>query len=280
MNIEDTLFVSDLDGTLLRDDQTLSGATTSFLNEAILQGLKFSYATARSITASQFVLHAVNLDNPVILYNGAQIYCPREKAYIHTSCLAPDDYEDILQRLLDDGLEPVVHCMNSSNELRVYLRSASNRSTSRWVNSRLRDGDRRFRLSIDFSEVDPGRVMEILAVAPKRPLEIHEACLAERPSLSCSLQEDIYCRDHYWLEICHREANKGHAVEILKRHLGLKHVVSFGDNHNDIPMFQVSDHSLAVKNSGMSVQESAHEVIGNNNEDAVIEYIRKQMAMT
>ena len=47
---KNTLYVTDLDGTLLRSDATLSPYTVSTINRLTEQGLAFTYATARSIT--------------------------------------------------------------------------------------------------------------------------------------------------------------------------------------------------------------------------------------
>ena len=47
--MKDTLFLSDLDGTLLRADQTLSPYTCGVINRLVAAGVHFSYATARSI---------------------------------------------------------------------------------------------------------------------------------------------------------------------------------------------------------------------------------------
>ena len=43
-----TLYVSDLDGTLLRSDETISDYMNSTINELVNKGMIFSYATARS----------------------------------------------------------------------------------------------------------------------------------------------------------------------------------------------------------------------------------------
>ena len=48
-----TLYVSDLDGTLLRSDETLSTYTCDVINELVEKGMLFSYATARSYHTAQ-----------------------------------------------------------------------------------------------------------------------------------------------------------------------------------------------------------------------------------
>ena len=71
------LFVSDLDGTLLRPDGTLGDRTIRVVNDLIAAGGLFTYATARSFTSASRVTAGLNLELPVITYAGAVIVDPR-----------------------------------------------------------------------------------------------------------------------------------------------------------------------------------------------------------
>lgn len=282
MKPEESLYVTDLDGTLLKDDQTLSKETISFLTNAIENGLNFTYATARSIASSAFVLESLQLKLPVILYNGAQIYCPKKQSYIHTAYMDSDSYLMQLQSLLNDGLDPIVHCLDENDNLNVYFKSVANESTKQWINSRLKNGDKRFRVTHDFSEIDSYKVIELMVVGYYEQLVEYKTALEQDSSISFVLGEDVYCRGYYWLELSHANANKGFAVEKLRKYLFkegivLKNIISFGDNHNDIPMFKQSTKSCAVNNAKASIKDIADSVIKSNNEDAVIGYLKENV---
>lgn len=66
-----TLYVSDLDGTLLRHDQTVSPFTAETINTLTARGMLFSYATARSLVTAKTVTKGLNTHFPLIIYNGA-----------------------------------------------------------------------------------------------------------------------------------------------------------------------------------------------------------------
>ena len=68
-----TLYVSDLDGTLLNRDEKLSEFTVWALNSLIERGMKFTYATARSNHSARRVTAGLTKNLPVIVYNGAFI---------------------------------------------------------------------------------------------------------------------------------------------------------------------------------------------------------------
>ena len=62
-----TLYVSDLDGTLLRSDQRISEYTNRVINELTAKGMLFSYATARSLITAKKVTKGLNAKIPLIL---------------------------------------------------------------------------------------------------------------------------------------------------------------------------------------------------------------------
>lgn len=70
----------------------------------------------------------------------------------------------------------------------------------------------------------------------------------------------------YYLDVTHREANKGNAVRILAGHLGvaLADVAVLGDQANDLPMFDVAGYAVAMGNAPPDVQARAAAVTGTN----------------
>ena len=65
------LYVSDLDGTLLRSNEVTSKYTNQVINSLVEEGMIFSYATARSLVTAKKVTEGINAKIPLIVYNGA-----------------------------------------------------------------------------------------------------------------------------------------------------------------------------------------------------------------
>ena len=70
---KDLLYVSDLDGTLLDMHSEFPRHWVERLNRLIDRGLKFTIATARNYDSVHPILHEVNLQLPLILFNGAYL---------------------------------------------------------------------------------------------------------------------------------------------------------------------------------------------------------------
>ena len=54
-------------------------------------------------------------------------------------------------------------------------------------------------------------------------------------------------------------------------------LVVFGDNNNDIEMFEIADLPIALENSVQVLKNIAVETIGSNDEDSVAKYIYKKV---
>ena len=81
----------------------------------------------------------------------------------------------------------------------------------------------------------------------------------------------------YWLTIHDCKATKDQAIRTLIENYGLEksEIVVFGDQINDIKMFKIADHAIAVANADIKLKRCAPLVIGLNTEDSVVKYIHQ-----
>ena len=86
-----TLFLTDLDGTLLNSNAQLSDFSKSGLNKLIKKGMLFSLATARTFATVVDLFEGVNLNLPFILMNGVVIYDPVEQKNVVLHSVNTDD---------------------------------------------------------------------------------------------------------------------------------------------------------------------------------------------
>ena len=78
-----TLYISDLDGTLLNSKKEVTDYTAGIINRCIEAGMLFSVATARMPYGCDYRLKQLNLQTPAILTNGVFIYDFNTKKYLH-----------------------------------------------------------------------------------------------------------------------------------------------------------------------------------------------------
>ena len=93
--------------------------------------------------------------------------------------------------------------------------------------------------------------------------------------LKTEIYEDVYNRGNWFFEIFSQNASKYNAVNYLRDNYSIEHIVAFGDNLNDIPMFKASDECYAVANARDELKEYATEIIDSNTDNGVVKQLAK-----
>ncbi len=262
-----TLYVSDLDGTLLRKNQTLSGFTTETVNRLVKNGVIFSYATARSKITAQKAAAGISPAVPIIVYNGAFILENGTGKILHGNFLGRQATEEIFSLLQKHDVLPVVYAYIDGVEKFSYCKTGHSRGATDFLATR--KGDIRERMT-EKEHLTDGDVFYFSCIDEKDKLEPLYEMLKDQ--YHCIFSCDIYSGD-YWLEVLHKDATKATAVLKLKEMLACDKIVVFGDHENDLSMFRIADQSYAVANAEASVKEAATAVIGSNEEDGVAKWL-------
>lgn len=265
--------MSDLDGTLLGPDSSVSPTSVRLLNESVAAGALVTYATARSFSSSSRVTEGLHLSIPVVTYGGTITADPRSGAPRHV-------------RLLDETVVSGVaaECGRSSEVEPVWFTFEGGRDWVRWRPDRMtagvetftghRAGDRRLRPITPDDPLDHRSVFYVTIVAARPSLVALRGALAgPLRSAAHFLNEDPHTPGLDWLELHSLDGTKAHAVQRLLSDLGAERLVVFGDNHNDVPMFAVADQGFAVAGAVAELRAVATAVIGSHATDAVARHI-------
>ena len=103
-----TLYISDLDGTLLNEESLLSANTAQTLNKLIEEGAMFTIATARTPATVVKLMSDVKLNLPVILMTGALVYDIATNRYLSTSSFPQEISAQIIDTIGNTDLSPMV----------------------------------------------------------------------------------------------------------------------------------------------------------------------------
>ena len=248
-----TLYVSDLDGTLLRSDQRTSEYTNRTVNALVARGMHFSYATARSYLTAGKVTAGMDEAFPVILYNGAFVRDNRTGELLIRNFFRKDEAVRLVRELQESGISD---------------RNTVNAATRKFILSR--KGDSRDRPVSGPEDVTAGEIFYITCIdAPEKLKPFHEKY---EGTYHCVYQRDIYSGEQ-WLEIMPENASKARAVRQLQELLGCGRLVVFGDGMNDLDLFEAADEAYAVENAVPELKAAATGIIGSNNDDGVAKWL-------
>lgn len=272
--MEDTLFVTDLDGTLLGSNARLSPLSRDLLNDLIEKGLRFTYATARSHTSASPTVAGLSLREPILAYNGALMISPDGKKVYHAAALQYAAISSAMEALMSAGYYPLVHTFTNGINQVAWLSGKENEGIRQYVADR--PGDSRLHPVDSVHDLFSGDILNLSLIGEKDWITKAHQILSGHPLLTLYLQRDTYHTEEYWLEIQHKDATKAKGIRKLQEMLGLSKVACFGDNHNDLPMFRAADAAYAVANAVPELKEAATGVIESNTEDGVAHFLQKR----
>lgn len=270
------LYVSDLDGTLLRNDGTLSEFSREQLTRLLDEGLPFTVASARAVSSMQGVLPDLPIRLPVISANGAVLahLGTGERVTVHAldSRVLHPLYRFVLKR----GHVPFVAALAGAHE-RLYYSQLANDGMRRYMDLKTFSHDQRVRRVDDLAACLDGDVVALALCDRREPLEDMAGAVAERfpDTVATNFYEDGYAPGWFWLAMQSPQATKDRAVAELADRLGvaLDDLAVFGDHWNDIPMFGLAGAAIAVANAADELKAHATTVIGPNEDDSVVKYI-------
>ncbi|MBR1393485.1 MAG: HAD family hydrolase [Ruminococcus sp.] len=265
-----TLFITDLDGTLLRPDATLSEYSCREINALVSEGVHISFATARSRTTALKVTRGITLSLPMVAYNGAFIVDTLTGEILHKNVFSPAQAEEIYRCFRGNGLSPVVYRINEGRELYSYDTLTISRQTRDFLDSRR--GDPRDDPLEGDGGILSGEVFYFNCIGEREQLLSAYECLRDRYEVL--FYDDLYSNER-WLEIMPKGANKAASAVKLKELLGCDRIVAFGDSVNDLSLFEEADECYAVANAKEQVKAAATGVILSNEEDGVVRKIRE-----
>ncbi len=271
--MNDILYVTDLDGTLLQPDVTVSDASRAILRALLEQGLPLTCATARTSFSVMPILHGLPFRLPLILQNGAVLHDPVSDRIVSAAAIAPDAYLQVLAIYAAHGFNGFVFCV-PENHLRCCYTALTTPHMQRYYGERRERYDKPFDQVKTLPELADRNPVYLSLNAPKEKLDPVYAALQAVGGISIAYYRDVYEPDIWYLEVSAPEASKYHGIQKLKALTGAKTVVGFGDNLNDLPLFRACDVRIAVGNAADDLKALADCVIGRNTENAVAQYLQ------
>lgn len=261
------LYVSDLDGTLLRSNETTSEYTNQVINSLVDKGMIFSYATARSLITAKKVTKGIHVKIPLIVYNGAFVMDNITEEILIANYF-DDSVYSVLEDLFHNAVYPIVYSFMGGREKFSFVPKMCTKGMNMFLESR--KGDIRTNEVNSLSKLKEGNIFYIVCI--DEPEKLKPLYDKYKDKYHCVYQTDIYTKEQ-WLEIIPQEASKSNAIKQLQTILDTEKLIVFGDGKNDIDMFQMADESYAVANAHEELKKYATGVIASNDEDGVAKWL-------
>ena len=274
------LIFFDLDGTLLNKSSQISSFTKETLALLGEKDIAFTVPTGRTMHSAQFVLEGQSFLLPHIYNNGVAIWDPSGNALTLENLLAPSEVNLIIEHAVKNNITPFINTVNmdSPNHEHVIYHSTP-----------------KYQVERDLIEKYFSRTKAKLATIESLPATAHitnismigDAALVYDMYQQLNMHDELIAYsgpaiegDEYrWMDVHHKLASKGSAVELLRNQLGASNVICFGDSDNDLSMFELADEAYAPSNAKPYIKDAATSVIGHHDEDGIARFLRERFSL-
>ncbi len=262
------LIALDLDGTLLKDDKTISVKTKDVIKRAKEQGHVVMIATGRPFRSSEMYYRELELDTPIVNFNGAFIHHPLDNSWgtfhspldintakeIVNTCRSYH-FHNIVAEVMDD----VYFHYHDEKLLDIFSMG----------NPKITTGD-----LADFLQDSPTSLLihteeNHLKEIRRHLSEVHAEVVEHRS----------WAAPWHVIEIIKSGLNK--AVGLKKAadyyHIPYKRIIAFGDEDNDLEMLDFAGRGVAMGNGIDQVKAIANDITSSNEEDGVAVYLNEYL---
>ncbi len=264
------LIAVDLDGTLVRNDHTISRFSTDILTKAQEKGVKVVICTGRPAYGARHITKAIRLEDfggYVIGYNGGEII-DYSSGKVIRDLLLPDGIMPQAVKFADiAGADLMTFC-----DGQIISTSAMNPIVQR---SSVRN-------KMEIVKVDDW-------INQTSNLRLHKCMLVGQPERLRAIESDVqstfkgileaFCSEPPFLELTPCGVNKGDGISWLLKHINMEtsDVVAFGDTPGDSPMLQLAGMGVAMGNAPDFMKSAAGAVTLTNEEDGVAVMLEKML---
>ncbi|WP_241608371.1 sugar/pyridoxal phosphate phosphatase YigL [Rosenbergiella australiborealis] len=264
------IVASDLDGTLLSPEHSLTDFAAQTLQRVTQRGVSFVFATGRHHVDVAQIREKLGIDAYMITSNGARVH-DTQGNLLFAHNLDRDIAEELILLKYQD--KEILTQIYRDDEW--FIARECHDDSSFFMES-----DFRYQIyqPVDFSLEGISKVF-FTCNDHQQLLQLEAALVArfgDRVNVSFSLP---IC-----LEVMAGGVSKGHALDKVSRRLGysLQDCIAFGDGMNDKEMLSMAGKGCIMENGQQRLKELLPDlaVIGNNGQDAVPRYLRQLYAVT
>lgn len=257
------ILVSDFDGTLIDDKQSISSENIRAIESFVAQGGRFLGATGRTELNVRPFTGEIALSSPWILYNGAAIYDWESNAFIYKAPLDRQLAEAFIHKVIERFAGINIQVFPGGPFFQINSAALPDSQAvledQHYENKPMEQISEAW-LKILFCSDAPEQLLLIEAMLEGDPLRqhVHKTRSAAR-----------------YFELTAHGVSKGSALARLKALLQPtpRHVVAIGDYLNDIEMLQEADTAAAPESAMADVKRHAHIITSSHTQSAIADLV-------
>lgn len=260
------LIATDLDGTLLRGDETVSGRSRAALTAAAAAGAAHIIVTGRAVGSTRHILDDLGYEGLAVCGQGAQVYHAGEHRLLTSVTLDRQLAALALAKVeAETGPLLVAACRDGLDG--EFLIGEGYRIATNLPARRLRDQDELWEAPLTKLFVQhPDHGDDELVRIVEQVVGDFVGTVMAGPGI---------------VEILPRGLSKATGLSLAARRLGLSagDTIAFGDMPNDVPMFRWAAHGVAMANAHPELKAVADQITDSNDDDGIAAVVERLFAL-
>ena len=240
-----SLVIADVDGTLVTEEKVLTQRAEAAVQALNGAGIRFAITSGRPPRGMSMLFDPLKLTTPIAGFNGG-LFVEPDLAILEQKTLEPEVAGEALDLIRSGGLDAWVY---SGNDWLITTLDAPHVAREAWTV--------KFEPTVVTRFDDRlGSVAKIVGISD----DLERVRRAEADAQAVFGQRATATRSQpYYLDVTHKDANKGAVVAYLSAHLDVppEEIVTIGDQPNDVLMFKRSGFSIAMGNASDQVKSQA-----------------------
>ncbi|MFD2114456.1 Cof-type HAD-IIB family hydrolase [Paenibacillus yanchengensis] len=257
------LVAIDVDDTLLNDELIISAANQAALQKAVEQGVTITLATGRMYASAKQIARQINLDVPIITYQGALVKTLQDEVVLYSQSVPKEaaaiiaDYAAMHQLHLQFFIDDQLYGLEDNEIIQQY--------------AQIRHIP--YQIETDYKSLVTKPLNKLLIIDEQQDLDQIAKDLHQLTGQELNITKS----KSSFLEITHPKGTKGHALQFLAEHIGctMEETIAIGDSWNDHDMIELAGLGVAMGNATPQLKAIADYITATNNDDGVKEVIDK-----
>ena len=240
------LVATDIDGTILIPEGEFTQPVKECIKKLCRKEIKVVLVTGRMHAAASLIAKDLNLDTPVVSYQGGLI--KHNNKTLYEKCLTKEQTEKVINWAKTENIhlnlynDDILYSEKDCYEIERYCKNLHTVYQKK-----------------AFCDISKNKVNKLLAIDYNRPERINKF-EKELPAIFPELY--IVKSTPYFLEFSNKEASKYCAVKFLQNLWGIKEneTLTIGDQNNDLALLKAGGIKIAMGNATEELKQQADDI--------------------
>jgi Cof subfamily protein (haloacid dehalogenase superfamily) len=261
------LVVTDLDGTFLKNDRSISNKNLEALKLLGEKKIIRAVATGRNLKKVTEVLNNHVPFDYIVYSSGAGLYNWKEKTNIYNQNISIETSTKLLQFFIERKLNFHAFHPSPENHLHWYYRGENFCEEF----ERYFDFNQNFASELNLKQLPKTELCQFLVI-----IKEDDKLFAEMKNLIESISPEIrvirssspITKGYIWIEVFHRSVSKGNGVKQICEllNIGQNETLGLGNDYNDLDLLEFTNYSFLTENAPLEIKHLFPNIVSNEND--------------